>query len=197
MKFVRSLSKPTLTSEVLRVTEAHSLQAEPVPNKNLDADLPQRCKLWKRSISVSFLVAMLAVSACETTVINRGYVLETADFSKIKVGKDDARAVFGSFGSPTMRSSIKEADGGFSWYYVSKRTEKVSFLDPKVIDQKTMIVSFDKAGIVKSVKETTYEKPVSTVSEKTKTEGSTGGVLSETFGGLGKYLKPYTESDKK
>ncbi len=143
-------------------------------------------------IAVTITVLMLALSACETTVINRGYVIESADFKKIQPGVSDAKFVYQNFGSPTIRSTLRDDSGCYSWYYVYKRTEKTSFWDPKVVDQKTMIVTFDANGLVKNVKESTYERPLSTISEKTKTEGKTGGV-GEAFSGLGKYLKPYTQ----
>lgn len=144
-------------------------------------------------ISASFIAIMLLLTSCETTVINRGYVVESADFSKIKVGKDDARVVFTMLGSPTIRSTVKDENGNFRWYYVYKKTEKTSFLDPKIVDHKTMIVTFNSNAIVVSVTESTYEKSIAIVTDKTKTEGKTGGIASETFGGLGKYMKRYTD----
>ncbi|MDR2074797.1 MAG: outer membrane protein assembly factor BamE [Holosporales bacterium] len=136
-------------------------------------------------------------SACEKTVINHGYAVKREHFKKITVGKDDARAVYLTFGAPTMRSSVVSEDGSHSWYYVSKRTEKTSFLTPVVIDQVTVIVTFDRNGIVKSVKESSYEKTISTVSEKTETKGKTRGAIRETFGGLGKYMSRFTDDKKK
>jgi outer membrane protein assembly factor BamE (lipoprotein component of BamABCDE complex) len=138
----------------------------------------------------------MVVTACETVVINRGYVMETADFSKITAGKDDARKVFELFGSPTMRSTISGDHGEYSWYYVSKKMEKKGFLDPKVVDYKTVVVTFKSGGIVKSVSTSSYEKSVSIVKEKTRTEGKTSGFVGETFGGLGKYMNRYTDKGK-
>jgi outer membrane protein assembly factor BamE (lipoprotein component of BamABCDE complex) len=149
-----------------------------------------------RFVSVSFFLGVfLLCSGCEKTVINHGYVPEGVDFKSIKVG-DSTSKIISTFGSPTMTSSIPSADGSFKWFYVYKRTEKVSFLDPKVVAQKTFIISFSKAGTVSSVSESAYEQSISTVGGKTKTEGKTGSVLSETFGGLGKYMKRYTDKDK-
>jgi outer membrane protein assembly factor BamE (lipoprotein component of BamABCDE complex) len=142
------------------------------------------------------LFALFCLASCEKTVFNRGYVIEQGDFNKIIVGKDDMNAVFEKIGSPTIRSSVEANDGSFSWYYVSKRTEKSGFLDPKVTDQKTMIVTFDKNGIVRLVKEGQIEKPVTPVKDTTKAEGKDAGIIGETFGGLGKYMKRYTEKDK-
>ncbi|MDR1289210.1 MAG: outer membrane protein assembly factor BamE [Holosporales bacterium] len=149
-----------------------------------------------KGLLLFFFIVLLGFTACEKVVVNRGYVVQLADFSKIVVGKDTARSVFSRFGSPTMRSSVKADNGEYSWYYVSKRMEKDGFLDPKVIDQKTMVITFGADGIVRSVRESTYERPVSVVTEKTKTEGKTKGVVSETFGGLGKYMNRYLDKGK-
>jgi len=143
--------------------------------------------------SVTLLSLILILAACEKTVINRGYVLHSADFSRISVGKDDAQTVFEKVGSPTIRSSIISEKGGYSWYYISKKTEKNGFLDPKVLSQKTIIVSFDSNDIVKSVTESTYEKDINIVNDRTKTDGKDAGILGETFGGLGKYMKRYKD----
>ncbi|MDR1234393.1 MAG: outer membrane protein assembly factor BamE [Holosporales bacterium] len=141
-------------------------------------------------------VALLAVSGCETTVFNRGYVIKTADFSKIIAGKSRAADVFTMFGSPTMRSSIQGVDGEYCWYYVSKKTEKNGFLDPKTVDRKTVIISFGPDGVVRSVNESKYEKEINPIGEQTKTEGKTGGIVSEAFAGLGKYSKRFKKDSK-
>jgi outer membrane protein assembly factor BamE (lipoprotein component of BamABCDE complex) len=130
-------------------------------------------------------------------VINRGYIVDSVDFNKIVVGKDDVDSVFDKLGSPTIRSSVMAEDGSYKWYYVYKKTEKNGFLDAKVIDQKTMVILFDKTGTVRSVTKSNYEKPISTVSETTKSGGKDAGIIGETFGGLGKYMKRYSEKDKK
>jgi outer membrane protein assembly factor BamE (lipoprotein component of BamABCDE complex) len=135
-------------------------------------------------------------SACEKTVINHGYAVKREHFKKITAGKDNAGVIYKVFGAPTMRSSVVASDGSYSWYYVSKMTEKTSFLMPVVVDQVTVVVTFDKKGIVKSVRESSYEKPISTVSEKTETKGKTQGAFKETFGGLGKYMNRFSESKK-
>lgn len=145
-----------------------------------------------------FLVSsVLIFSACEKTIVNHGYIVDSEAFKKIVVGRDDAMAVYSSLGAPTMRSSVSSPeDGSYSWYYVSKITEKMSFMDPVVIDQKTMIITFDKTGVVKGVSESIYEKRVSSVTEKTETKGKTSGILGETFAGLGKYMNRYTDDKK-
>ncbi|MDR1488324.1 MAG: outer membrane protein assembly factor BamE [Holosporales bacterium] len=151
--------------------------------------------------TLSFLGAMLFVlTSCEKVVINHGYIIESANFQEINVKKDTAMVVYEKFGAPTLRSSVVAPDGSYNWYYVSKRTEKTSFFNPKVLDEKTVVVSFDKDNVVTSVNTVSpgkLNKTVNVVSEKTKTGGKTAGVLGETFGGLGKYMKHYTEAERK
>jgi outer membrane protein assembly factor BamE (lipoprotein component of BamABCDE complex) len=136
---------------------------------------------------------LFVAAGCEQTVINRGYIMESVDFKQIKVGHDTAASVYQRFGSPTMRSSFSSKTNEFSWYYVHKRLEKNGFLDPKVVDHKMIIVTFDPNMVVKSVKSSTYEKPVQTVSGRTETKGQTKGIFGETFGGLGKYRERYKD----
>ncbi|GHT88821.1 hypothetical protein FACS1894113_2130 [Alphaproteobacteria bacterium] len=119
-----------------------------------------------------------------------------ADFTKISIGKDDACEVYQKFGSPTMRSCVKDEKDGYSWFYVSKRLEKNGFLDPKIVNQRTVVITFDRNDIVCSVKEIKRDTDVPVVSGKTKTKGKTKGVFGETFAGLGKYWKRYSKSDK-
>ncbi|MDR1390797.1 MAG: outer membrane protein assembly factor BamE [Holosporales bacterium] len=142
-----------------------------------------------RFLDLLLIVVICGTTACDKTMINRGYVLESVDFKGIVIGKDSAQAIFEKFGSPTVRSSIEMADGGYTWYYVSKRLEKNGFLEPKVIDQRTVAISFNAHGIVKSVTENKHEEEVEMITKKTKTEGRNSGIIGETFGGLGKYRK--------
>lgn len=142
------------------------------------------------------LVCALFGSACEKNVINRGVVFDSVDYKKVIVGKDDAVSVFNKIGSPTFRSSVSSENGEYSWYYVSKRTEKNGFLDPKIVDQNTVIITFSKSNKVISVNTSSVDKEIKSVKDTTKTAGKTAGVFGETFGGLGKYLKPYMDKNK-
>lgn len=145
----------------------------------------------KFAYTLSLVLSMLCSNACERAVMTRGYALEFSDFSKILIGTDNVQTVFEKVGSPTIRSSVENEKGGFSWYYVYKRTEKNGFLDPKVLEQKTVVVSFDTNGIVRSVVNSSDEKQIDLVKDQTVTEGKGTGILNETFGGLGKYRKRY------
>jgi outer membrane protein assembly factor BamE (lipoprotein component of BamABCDE complex) len=118
------------------------------------------------------------------------------EFNKVRIGRDNAQQVFELLGSPTVRSTVVGEDGTYSWYYVSKKAEKNGFMEPKVVEQETMIITFNANDIVKSVSRGTGEQLVTTVKEQTKTGGKTGGIVSEALGGLGKYRKQFEEKGK-
>ncbi len=152
--------------------------------------------MYTKILHVSLVVLGVFCCGCETSVVNRGHV-GFERFDNIHVNKDDMNRIYERFGAPTIKSTIVSEDGCVSWYYISKRVEKTSFLSEKVVDNKTVRITFDKNGIVRSVKESSYENPIPYSSETTKTDGNTHGIMKETFGGMGKYLDRYSDADKK
>lgn len=146
------------------------------------------------SRTLHVLGLLLFVSGCEKVVINRGYDVNTADFSTIKIGTDTAKSVFAKLGSPTLRSSVLDENGGYRWFYSAKQMTKLGFMNPKTVRAKTYIITFNSSDIVKSVEQSSYENPVvierDTVPAKT---GKTKGIVKEVFGGMGKYLDAYSK----
>ena len=67
-------------------------------------------------------------------------------------------------------------------------------MDPKVVDQKTIEISFDANGIVSAVKERSGENKIEIVKDVTETSGKGTGITNEIFGGLGKYRKRYQDN---
>ena len=145
----------------------------------------------KNACALLFIAPLVCMTACEKTVYMRGYAMDFSNFKKIRIGKDDAQAVLDKVGSPTMRSSVEDEHGGYSWFYVSRRTEKNGFLDAKVTDRKAVEVAFNANGIVTSIKENVTERDMKFVKEETEASGKGTGLTNELFGGLGKYRERY------
>ena len=145
----------------------------------------------KNACALLSVVPLVCATACEKTVYMHGYAMDFSDFKKIKVGQDNAQAVMEKVGSPTICSSFEDKRGGYRWFYVSKRVEKNGFLGAKVLDQKTVVVSFNANDVVTSVNEKVGERNIDIVKEETATTGKGTGVVNELFGGLGKYRKQY------
>jgi outer membrane protein assembly factor BamE (lipoprotein component of BamABCDE complex) len=144
----------------------------------------------------ALITLSVLVGACEKVVMSRGYVGEFSDFDKIVIGKDREQNVFEKVGSPTASSSVSTGDGSYRWFYVAKKTEKNGFLDHKTIDQQAVVIVFSQDGVVRSVSRLMKGQEIDIVSESTESGGKTAGILSETFGGIGKYRDRFDDSKK-
>jgi len=85
-------------------------------------------------------------------------------------------------------SSVGVFDGE-TWFYISERTEKVAFLDPKVIDRKVIVIKFDNRGVVSDMTTLGMEDghEVAIVERKTPTAGQELGLLKQLFGNIGRF----------
>lgn len=98
-----------------------------------------------RLLPIIGLCALLA--ACEPTVANRGNILDADRLSQVKPGESTREQVIASLGTPTQISTFDDK----IWYYVGRQTEQYSFLDPEVVKQQAIEVTFDDKGVVKTL----------------------------------------------
>ena len=61
---------------------------------------------------------------------------------------DDRRQVAELLGSPSTVGTFSAK----TWYYMSKWTKTVSFLDPEILDQEVLQINFDNAGLVSDMR---------------------------------------------
>ncbi len=81
----------------------------------------------------------MGLAACAPDVVLRGNLPDPDRIAEIHPGKTTKNDVISILGSP---STISVFDPN-SWYYVSKRTKQVAFLDPDVLDQQVYIIRFN------------------------------------------------------
>lgn len=129
--------------------------------------------------------ALCAASACVSNPKNSGYVAEFADFDAVEPGVTTQAEVLSLLGSPTLKSDF----GGDVWYYVGTKSEQVAFFDPKVVQQKTVEISFTEDGVVKDVRhgDGAERRKVHYASDKTPTEGNEITVMEQFLGNLGRF----------
>lgn len=137
-------------------------------------------------VFAAYLWAFL-LTGCYPTVDSRGYNPDVMDVEKIHSGVDTEATIGEKFGSPSTVSTFKNADGTHVWYYISKRTSTTSFYAPETLDQQTVAIYFDNAGIVRSVVVEKGEKPLTPVARKTETTGYETSVMRDIFGNFGRY----------
>ncbi|SLN45055.1 outer membrane protein assembly factor BamE [Oceanibacterium hippocampi] len=129
----------------------------------------------------------LALGACTSEQTVRGFVLDMEQVEAIKPGVTTRDEVSRMLGFPSSTSTFTEA--GDAWYYISRRTERFAFLEPKVIDQKVVVVSFNGSDTVSEVKQFGMEdrREIELVERETVTHGKQLGILEQLVGNFGRF----------
>jgi outer membrane protein assembly factor BamE (lipoprotein component of BamABCDE complex) len=138
----------------------------------------------KRSFLVlSAWAAML--SACSPTIDTRGNLPDSDTVLQVQPGIDDRTQVAKLLGSPSTLATFNDK----TWYYISKKTSRIAFWDPDVLDQEVLMVKFDDAGIVSDMKVYGLEDAhaVTPDPNETPTSGRELTILQQLLGNLGRF----------
>lgn len=142
--------------------------------------------LFSRPLSSFTILALvtLVVAACTPKITSRGTMLEAEQIEKIEVGKSTREDVLETLGSPAQVSTFNEN----VWYYIGRKTEQYSFLDPEIIEQKSIEIKFDDEGLVTAMNEldTSDAQAVSPVSRRTPTYGKQTTFFEQLLGNVGR-----------
>lgn len=127
---------------------------------------------------------VLAVSACAPTVANRGNMVKDYQLVTLQPGTSTKSDVLRALGSPTTQDAFNEN----AWYYIGQVTEKKGVLDPKVTDERIVLVDFDENGIMKTIKDVGGNREyIPLERRKTPTSGNEVTMLQQFFGNLGRF----------
>lgn len=138
----------------------------------------------QKPAALACLSIALLLGGCSPTVDNRGYEIDSRDFTIITPGKTTKQAVEEAFGSPSTISAFKPE----TWFYVSKQTETMAFLTPKTTDLVAYEISFNDTDIVSKIIERKGEtaREIKPVNRSTPSAGHQTGLLREVFSNFGK-----------
>jgi outer membrane protein assembly factor BamE (lipoprotein component of BamABCDE complex) len=130
-------------------------------------------------------IALAQVAACSPTVTNHGYRLDPEVLAQVTPGVSTREQVQRLLGSP---SSIGTFDGE-RWYYISQRTEQMSFYQSEVTAQDVVTIDFDGQGIVREVgsRDLAQAVAVAPSSDKTRTMGNELTLLQQLLGNVGRF----------
>ncbi len=155
------------------------------PRAGTDASPPARAT--PAPLATLVLVSMLlgACSFFEAPVAQRGNRVTADQLSEITPGvqtKADVRAVLGS---PTQTGMF----GDDEWYYISSSTRQQPGRQLVVRDRQTVVVEFDRAGVVRNVRTLGDEdaQPVEMVARETPVPGNERTLLQALFGNVGRF----------
>jgi outer membrane protein assembly factor BamE (lipoprotein component of BamABCDE complex) len=127
--------------------------------------------------------AALLLAGCATTRAHKGAVLDPQLVATIQPGVDNKASVEKLLGRPSFTGEFTPNE----WYYVSRDTNQVAFRNPRVARQTVLLVRFDQAGNVASLRQTGKELVLGLdpTSRKTPTLGRRKSFLDELFGNIG------------
>lgn len=132
-----------------------------------------------------FLAAavLVAVAGCSTIRQNQGYLVDAPLLASVEAGVDNKNSVEKTLGRPTFGSEFDANE----WYYISRNTRQIAFLEPKAVTQSITKISFDGKGNVAKIETRGLEQVASIrpSRDKTPTLGRNQSILEDIFGGVG------------
>ncbi len=143
---------------------------------------------WRRIATVALVMLTLALGACAQQERRSGFLLDEDQVGEIRTGVHDRDSIAQLLGSPTSIATFEDQ----TWYYISRWSEKLAFLDPQTMDQQVVAIHFDDSGVVSEVKRYAMEdgQIIDPVGRKTRTRGRELGFLEQIFGNLGRFNAP-------
>ncbi|MFD1789803.1 outer membrane protein assembly factor BamE [Sphingomonas floccifaciens] len=129
------------------------------------------------------LLCGVAVSACTPLRGHQGYVVDADLVNSIQPGVDNRQSVQQVLGLPTLAGQFNQGD----WYYVARDTRNFAFNNPKPVQQSTLRVRFNDAGVVTAIDRMGLEQiaSISPSKKKTPTLGRERGFFADLFGNIG------------
>ncbi len=153
------------------------------PHRNLASnDMSSRSK---RTGIVIILAMSLVASACSPRVSIRGNLPREEQLAKVSIGEQKRDEVAEILGTPSTLGTFDDK----VWYYISRKTERFAFLEPKIVDQQVIAIYFSDSDVVEAVHR--YDKDdlrrIGMVDRKTPTAGKDISVLDQLIGNLGRF----------
>ncbi|HEX5795312.1 MAG TPA: outer membrane protein assembly factor BamE [Geminicoccaceae bacterium] len=127
----------------------------------------------------------LGLAACAPEVSTHGYRLDDAALARLEPGRTTRDEALQLLGSPSSVATFDER----VWYYVTQRTERMSFYQEEVVDQQVLAITFDDSGVVRDIErqELADARQLALVDRETPTSGSELSMLEQFLGNLGRF----------
>ncbi|MDJ1257423.1 MAG: outer membrane protein assembly factor BamE [Candidatus Midichloria sp.] len=131
------------------------------------------------------LLILLVCTACTKDIRYHGYNLDKEVIKKIVPMKSTLNEVIENLGSPTTATLYGEP----KFFYINHKYKRRLFLNPALIDQNILQISFTQGGTVTSIERYSFSDVKSFRFDEASTylPGNNIGVLQQIIGNIGKY----------
>jgi len=130
---------------------------------------------------------VLVLAACAPTVDLRGFNPEHGDVKSIQPRIDTMDTVQEKLGSPSLVSTFPDNKTGAIWYYVYKKTSTTSFYKPETLEQRTVVITFNKDNKVQTVTEKEGENVIAPKPKRTESDAYETSAMRDVFGNFSRY----------
>lgn len=138
----------------------------------------------KKLLLTTIILSGAALNGCTPSVNARGNFIKDYQMVTIQPGITTKSDVLRAMGSPTTQDPFDEN----IWYYIGQTTEKKGVLDPKVTDERIVMVDFDENGTVEVIRDVGGNREsIPFERRKTPTSGNEMTLMQQFFGNLGKF----------
>ena len=137
----------------------------------------------KPVLIIGLVAVAITASGCTRVRQNQGYLVDETLLTSIQPGVDNRDSVAKTLGRPTFNSQFDSKE----WYYITRITGQYAFVQPKVLSQSILVVSFDKDGNVEKVERRGMEQVarINPEGDKTPTLGRERSFFEDIFGNIG------------
>jgi outer membrane protein assembly factor BamE (lipoprotein component of BamABCDE complex) len=137
-------------------------------------------------VLIPLLTMMVLVTACTPMTASRGNLLDDYQMKEIQPGVDTRDEVIRKIGSPTTIAPFDDN----TWYYMGQKTEKSGIMDPKIEEERIVVVTFAEDGLVdKIVERKDGREDIPITQRHTPTTGNDFTFMQQMMGNLGKFNK--------
>ena len=138
-------------------------------------------------LTLTVLLAVLLATGCSPVIKASGYKPNAEQMAQLKPGQQDRQDVAEILGSPSSISNFKPE----TWFYISKKTERIAFLAPELKESQILSLVFDERGILKDIQTLDAEarRAITPIDRITPTTGTEMGVIEQMIGNFGRFNK--------
>jgi outer membrane protein assembly factor BamE (lipoprotein component of BamABCDE complex) len=131
-------------------------------------------------------------AACSPTVSNHGYRIDAETLAQIRPGVTSREEVYRLLGSPSSVGTFDDE----RWYYISQRSEQMSFYQSEITEQDIVTVDFDAGGMVRDVgrQDMSLAQAIEPSSDETRTMGNEFSLLQQLLGNVGRFNTDSTDA---
>lgn len=146
-------------------------------------DVPDLRRLAQRAAALSVLA--LSLAACEPTVNLHGARYTESNVARIEPGVSTRDDVVRLLGTPSALATFDDR----TWYYVSQRTEQLTFYQTELTGQEVLAIRFAPDGTVERIEraDLAAATPVDPITKTTPTYGTEQSLIADLLGNIGKF----------